>query len=142
VLAADGVTEALYTCATATPCGATPKKLATGFDPNAIFFPDPEHLFYLTGTGDVGYLDATGAKKVLVGGQSGPTSMVADASFVYFTTPTTGTVLRMPNTGSPATPAPVATQQPSVTGLAQDTNNVYWLIETGGGGSTVMRLAK
>ena len=142
VFAADGVTQALYTCATATPCGATPKKFATGLDSDDDFFPDPARLFYVTAKGDVGYLDATGTKKVLVGGQAAPTSIVADASFVYFTTPTTGTVLRMPNTGSPATPAPFATQQPGATGLAQDATSVYWIIETGAGGNTVMRLAK
>lgn len=140
--AADGASQTLYACSTAAPCGATPKKFATALDANDLFFADAARIFYLTPTGDVGYLDATGTKKVLVGGQASPTSIVVDASFVYFTVSTTGTVLRVPNTGSQATPAPVATQQPSVTGLTEDAVNVYWIIETGAGGSTVMRLAK
>lgn len=142
VLAADGTTQAFYTCPTATPCGAAPKKFATGLQSDDEFFPDPQRLFYGTAKGDVGFLGANGMKTALAGGQPAATSVIADANFVYFTTPSTGTVLRLANTGTPATPGPFAMQQPSASHLAQDPTSVYWVVDTGTGGNSVLRLAK
>jgi hypothetical protein len=79
-----------------------------------------------------------GGEPVALGSGPGPYAAVADAQHVYWTDETAGTVTKVPVGGGDATV--IAKDQASVSELAIDGANLYWL--NAGTDGAVMKLAK
>ena len=72
-------------------------------------------------------------------GQSGPLGVAVDATNVYWTNNTNGTVMKCAVGGCSNAPTTVATGQSGPAGIALDATAIYWANETGG---TIMKVAK
>jgi hypothetical protein len=85
------------------------------------------------GHGCLGGLCSAGACQpvVLASGIDAPVGLALDSSFVYFTSPSGGTVSKVPVGGGNL--VPIATGESSPTGIAVDAVNVYWSDATAGG---------